>query len=125
MSTIVVLVLAVDGADLNTDERADLARQLRGELLALDIVAVQPVSAGPLPPGAKAGEAIAFGALAVSLAPEIMTRLLDVVTSWLRRQRSHIYVEIDGQHLQGQVSREQRDAIVAAYLSRVASKEAS
>lgn len=125
MPASIALHLVVDGADVTADERADLARQLREELVALDQVAVEPAGAGPLPRGAKAVEMIAFGALAATLAPEVVPYLVEVVASWLRRQPSDIAVEIDGQRLHGRLSRAQRDAIVAAYLDRVASKGAS
>jgi hypothetical protein len=119
------IILVVDAADLDVDERAVLAGRLRNELLGLDFVdEVRRVSAGALPSGVKAGEAITFGAVAVSLAPEIAGHLLDFLAGWLRRQRAPIKVQIDGQVLEGEVNREQRDAIVAAYLKRVTAKGA-
>ena len=117
------IILVVDGTGLDLDERAALARRLQNELSGLDLVdEVRQVNAGTLPPGAKAGEAIAFGALAVSLAPEIASHLVEFLVGWLRRQRTDIKIQIDGQLLEGPVNREQRDAIVAAYLERVTSK---
>lgn len=117
------IILVVDGADLDVDERATAAGRLRNELLGLDLVdEIRLVTAGPPPSGAKAGEAIAFGAIAVSVAPEIAGHLVDFLTGWLRRQRTDIKIQIDGHVLEGQVSREQRDAIIAAYLERVTSK---
>lgn len=114
------IIIMVDGAELDADERAALADALRNELLGLDFVdEVRQVRAGALPPGAKAGEAITFGAVAVSLAPEITGHLVDFLAGWLRRQRTPIKIKIDGQVLEGQVNREQRDALVAAYLERV------
>ena len=123
MSADVDVVLAVDGSDLSTDERAELARQLRTELLLTEVSSVELAGAGPLPPGAKAGETIAFGALAVSLAPEVFRQLIDITTSWLRRQRSDVRVEIDGHRLEGSFTGEQRQAIVTAFLERVTAGE--
>lgn len=119
------LVLVVYAPDLPIDQRAALSRQLRQELLTLDVAAVRPASTGQPPAGAKAGEATAAGALAVSLAPQIMPQLVAVVTSWLRRQHPEISVDIDGQRLEGSVNRDQRDAIINAYLKRVGTKAAS
>jgi hypothetical protein len=123
MSSIVDLVVVVDGVDVDDAERAELARQLRAELRDSDVDSVEPASAGHLPRSAKSGEAIAFGALAVALAPEVYKQVVGVVTAWLGRQRPGIKVEIDGQVLEGRVSREQGDAIVAAYLKRIGAEE--
>ena len=123
MSGVADVVLVVDGADLDTDERAELARQLRAVLRDTDVDSVELATAGQLPAGVKSGEAIAFGALAVALTPEVYKQVVGVVAGWLRHQRPGIKVEIDGQVLEGQVSREQHDAIVAAYLKRIGAED--
>ena len=118
------IILVLDGADLDLDERAALTRRLQNELLGLHLLdGVRQVRAGTLPAGAKAGEAITFGALAVSFAPEIAGQLVDFLAGWLRRQRTTMKIQIDGQTLEGQVTQEQRDALVAAYLRRVTAME--
>jgi hypothetical protein len=116
------LRVSISGDDLHADERADLARQLRGELLDIDVADVQPV-ASPTPSGAKSGAGASFGALLITLAPEILPQVIAVLTSWLRRQHPGVEVEIDGQRFNGTVTPEQRDEFVDAYLKRIGARE--
>jgi ABC-type amino acid transport substrate-binding protein len=79
------------------------------------------VAAGPPPAGAKSGGLVTWGALAVSLASAGSFQVVvDMVASWLRRQPADIEIEIDGQKLSGTVTREQREALVQAFLARTA-----
>ncbi|MEV4131459.1 hypothetical protein AB0J72_04770 [Dactylosporangium sp. NPDC049742] len=117
------LLVAVDGEDLSTDERADLGQQLRDALLEIDLAEIDVAREAQLPPGAKAGETLTFGALAISIAPVAFTQVVGTITAWLRRQRSDIEVEIDGHRLRGAMTAAQRDAIVAAYLARVTEEQ--
>jgi hypothetical protein len=112
------LRLMVRSSELEPSKLADLTRNLRAELLGIDTEDVRPATV-PAPAGAKAGETIAVGALVVSLTPVVVTAVIDVVASWLRRQPTDIEVEIDGSRLKGEVTRQQQDALVAAYLDRV------
>lgn len=123
MSDFEELRVVVSSDVLDADARAELARNLQGELLKIDVEDVRPEVSGPPPAGAKSGEAIAIGALIVSLAPSLAPTVVDIVASWLKRQPSDIEVEVDGNRLAGQVTPQQRDAIVAAYLSRIADKK--
>jgi hypothetical protein len=117
------LRIVVSSDALDDDARAGLARNLRSDLLNVDVEDVRPDVSGPPPTSAKSGEAIAVGALIVSLAPSLVPTVVDIVASWLKRQPSDIEVEVDGQRLTGRVTPRQRDAIVAAYLSRIAPKK--
>lgn len=123
MSDFEQLRIVVSSDALDADARAELARNLRGELLNVDVEDVRPDASGPPPAGAKSGEVIAVGALIVSLAPSLVPTVVDIVASWLKRQPSDIEVEVDGQRLTGRVTSQQRDAIVAAYLSRITPKK--
>jgi hypothetical protein len=118
MSTDVGVALFVDGDDLDDDERAELTRRLRVELLALDVTA-NPALGGLPPAGAKAGDPVTTGALVLTFGPEVFNQVVTLVRGWLGRQRSRVKVEIDGQVLEADMSRAQLDAIVAAYLARV------
>jgi hypothetical protein len=64
----------------------ELTRALRDEILTLDVESVVPRSAGAAPPGTRAVDAAAVGALVVSVAPalETLARLLTTVVDWLR-----------------------------------------
>lgn len=65
----------------------ELTRGLRDEILTLDVESVIPRSAGEAPPGTRAVDAAAIGALVVSVAPALdaLARLVTTVVDWLRR----------------------------------------
>jgi hypothetical protein len=73
-------------ADSDRARLAELTERLQSEVRELPVERVGPVPAGPPPPGAKAVDPMALGALVVSLAPEVIPRLLDMVKGWLDRQ---------------------------------------
>jgi hypothetical protein len=77
--------VAEEGAD--AEHLEELARALREEILTLDVESVVPRSAGEAPPGTRAVDAAAVGALVVSVPPalEAMARLVTTVVDWLRR----------------------------------------
>lgn len=104
---------------LDAEGLAETAGSLRDAVLAVDVDAVRPGAAGPVPAGVKSGEMLAVGALVVTLAPAVVEALMAVVSSWLSRQPRDVEVEIDGQRFHGSVSRSQRDQLVAAYLRRL------
>ena len=111
------LHLHVDAAeDADAEELAELARQLRQELLLLDIEAVEPAREGQVPEGAKAVEAIAAGGLIVSLVKSagLLSAVVNTVQSWLTRLGSRsVKLELDGDVLEvtGISPQQQRDLI--------------
>jgi hypothetical protein len=105
--------------DSDADEIHTLAHRLRAELHDTEVGDVRQGTAGPAPAGAKSGEALAVGALVVTLAPTALEGLMTVVSSWLGRQPSEVSIEVDGQRFKGPVTRAQRDELVAAYLRRL------
>jgi hypothetical protein len=74
--------------DADADELARLAEQLRSELDQLDVQAVELVREGEVPPGAKAVDVMAVGALVVKLAPTAIGVVTRVVQRWLRRSNA-------------------------------------
>jgi hypothetical protein len=105
-------VLTVRSSGLDDSQVTALARNLRAELLKLDVDNVVAAPTGELPEGAKGTEVVAVGALVVSLAPVVVAAVLEVVGSWLRRQSTEIEIEIDGDRFKGNVTREQREALL-------------
>jgi hypothetical protein len=79
------VAIAEEGAD--AEHLEELARALREEILTLDVESVVPRSAGEAPPGTRAVDAAAVGALVVSVSPALgaMARLVTTVVDWLRR----------------------------------------
>jgi hypothetical protein len=100
------------GPDTDAEEVAEATLQLRRELLDLDVDAVELPAAGQAPPGTKAAELAALGALAVTVAKSpLLGPVVAAIRAWLggSPQRS-IKLELDGDTLEltGVSSKEQR-----------------
>ncbi len=106
-------------ADVDDDLLSRMTGDLRAELLDLDLESVDRPLGRP-PADSKAGEVVAAGALLIAVAPSVVEGLMTVLASWLSRQRADVTIEIDGQKFAGTVSAKQREALVGAYLARVA-----
>ncbi|MGH3751325.1 MAG: hypothetical protein ACRDRP_01275 [Pseudonocardiaceae bacterium] len=106
------------GCDADAEELAELAVQLREQLLELDIERADPVTAGQAPPGTRAGEIVVAGALTVMLAVsrKLLTALTEVVQSWVSLSGGRsVKLELDGDVLEvtGITRRDQRELIQA------------
>jgi hypothetical protein len=100
------------GPDSDAEEVAEATLQLRRELLELDVDAVELPRAGEAPPGTRAVELAALGALAVTVAKsQLLGPVVAAIRAWLAAspQRS-IKLELDGDSLEltGLSSTEQR-----------------
>jgi hypothetical protein len=100
------------GPDDDAEELAEATLQLRRELLDLDVDAVELPRAGEAPPGTRAAELAALGALAVTVAKSpLLGPVVAAIRAWLggSPQRS-IKLELDGDVLEltGVSSKEQR-----------------
>jgi hypothetical protein len=102
MGTEVLLGVAEEGSDAGRLE--ELALLLRHELLALDVDAVEPATAGEAPAGTRGAVGAVAGALVVSLQPTVQAvgAVVALVRDWLRRSGSErsVRVEIDGDVLE-------------------------
>ena len=100
------------GPDGDADEVAQATLQLRRELLDLDVDAVEAVGAGEPPPGSRAVDVAALGALMVNLAdPQLLAAVVATVRSWLvGSSRRSIKLQLGGDALEltGVSSSEQR-----------------
>jgi hypothetical protein len=78
------------GADetLDAEELAAITDELQEELLEANVNDVKTLASGEPPKGAKAGEALEFGTLLVSLSPAILQSVVGIVRSWLSRRGS-------------------------------------
>jgi hypothetical protein len=118
-------VQVVAGPDDDAEEIAEATRQLRRELLELDVITVEVPSAGEPPPGSRAIDVAALGALLVHLAdPAMLSGVVAAVRSWLSgSSKRSIKMELDGDvlELKGVSSQEQRrltDEWLARHTSR-------
>jgi len=90
------------GPDDDAEQVAEATLRLRRELLDLDVDAVELPSGGEPPPGTRAVELAALGALAVTLAKsQMLGPVVAAVRAWLAGspQRS-IKLELDGDVLE-------------------------
>jgi hypothetical protein len=99
------LLVDVQLVDEPGAESADVAVatvQLRRELLQLDVDSVEQVTDGPPPPGSRAVDLAALGALVITMAKsELLPAVVATVQSWLARSRRRsIKLEIDGDVLE-------------------------
>jgi hypothetical protein len=114
------------GPDADAEEVAEATSQLRRELLDLDVEAVELPAAGEPPPGTRAVELAALGALVVTVAQSpLLGPVVAAVRSWLAggsAQRS-VKLELDGDvlELSGVSSKEQR-RLVDEWLGRHVSR---
>ena len=77
-------VQVVVGPDDDAEEIAEATIQLRRELLDLDVDAVEVPGAGEPPPGTRAVDVAALGALIVHLAnSQLLGAVVAAVGSWL------------------------------------------
>lgn len=100
-SELAVDVLAGPGTD--DQELAELAFRLRGELLDLDVEAVEPATAGQAPADSKGIELLTIGALIVRfvLRPDVLRAVVSGVRSWAGRQRAcSVKLTLDGDSLE-------------------------
>jgi hypothetical protein len=100
------------GPDDDAEEVAEATLQLRRELLDLDVEAVELPSGGEPPPGTRAVELAALGALVVTAAKsQLLGPVVAAIRSWLAGapQRT-VKLELDGDVLEltGVSSKEQR-----------------
>ncbi|MGK5678319.1 hypothetical protein [Actinoplanes sp. URMC 104] len=116
------LFLSEDGADA---ERLDgLTRQLRAELGRLDVDDVRPLPAGPPPPGSRAFDVEAVGALVVLLgqSSETLAAVVGVVRGWLGRSpgaKRTVRLELDGDVLElSEATAADQQRLVDLFVSR-------
>jgi hypothetical protein len=100
------------GPDDDAEELAEVTRQFRRELLALDVEAVRTLTEGDAPAGSKGLELAALGALVVTVGrSQVLSSIIAAVRSWLAgSQQRSVRLELDGDVLEltGVSSKEQR-----------------
>ncbi|MEO3765675.1 hypothetical protein [Streptomyces sp. B8F3] len=114
-----VRVTVVGGADVDDGELDVLTRQLRSALLELDVDDVHAGQAGgEVPAGAKSGEGLAVGVLAVTLAPVVLRSVVRLVEAWLQnRPVRSVRLELDGRTLElGDATDAEKQRLIEAFL---------
>ncbi|MFF4062240.1 hypothetical protein ACFYZ8_30505 [Streptomyces sp. NPDC001668] len=107
-------------SDTDDDELLSLGSQLRRCLLELDVADVQLArSTSDVPPGAKSGELIAAGAVAVTASPFVLRQVLKLAEIWLQnRPVRGIKVELGGRTMElSDASEVERERLIDAFLA--------
>lgn len=105
--------------DADAAELDEATRQLRQELMELDVEDVERPSAGPAPPGTRAVEAALLGALVVTATQELVSAVVRAVTGWLgRRPGRTVKLEIGGDSIElTDPSAEDQRRLIEAFLA--------
>jgi hypothetical protein len=119
----------VTDADTDPGELDSLTRELCAEILEVDEVdRVDQLSAGPAPRGSKGLDVAAVGSLVVGIAPGLQAagKVIEVVWGWLSRRSGPVpplQMTIGDQSITVVADKEQQDALVAAFIEALTSKE--
>jgi hypothetical protein len=113
------------GSDDDEEEVAKATLQLRRELLDLEVEAVELPPAGEPPPGTRAVELAAIGALLVTIGQsQLLANVVAAIRSWLAgHQQRSIKLELDGDVLElTGVSSKDQQRLTDEWLRRHASR---
>jgi Effector Associated Constant Component 1 len=118
------LLISIDvPSESDAREVEELTRRLRSELLRLDVESVSPLPGPPAPEGAKAGDAVAWSTLVLTLAASggVVTTVISALRDWLVRQPAPAVIEVsiggDSIRLEGSSTKE-RQRLIEAFLAR-------
>lgn len=110
------------GPEHDAEELLDLTQRLRGELLELDVDAVELEAQGAAPDGAKGAELLAFGGLAIqfTLKTPVLRSVVDTTVAWLGRQQARsVKLTLDGDTLEVTgVSSDEQSRLVEQWVAR-------
>jgi hypothetical protein len=114
---VVLQVLATDNGDLRDVEESTLS--LRGQLLALDVDAVEPLEEAELPERAKGLRTMAGWLVVHFGSAELLQRVVACVADWANRNRRSVEVSFgsDVLKLTG-ATPAQQEKIIEAWLAR-------
>jgi hypothetical protein len=116
------LMIEIHEPDADQETLDALTRNLRRELLDLDVDSVSQPATGPAPEGSKGLELAAIGALLVQVKSSlpVVTAVVSAVRSWLQRSSStgrSLKVTVDGRTLElTSATADQQQRIVEEFL---------
>jgi hypothetical protein len=112
------------GSETDEEELGRLTGQLRRRLLDLDVESVELVRGGHAPAGARAVDPAAIGSLLISLSPQVLPMVLELVTSWVKsRPVNEVEVTMGRDTIRiRNPSTEDEHALLEAFLRRHAAR---
>jgi Effector Associated Constant Component 1 len=124
------LVINIDSssADDDAEKLAELTDQLREDIQELDVEKVELVRSNEeLPKGAKAGDAVAWGSLLVTLAGSsgVIPALINTLQSWFtRHERRSMTIVIGEDKLEvTDISSDEQKRLIEAWIRRQEEKK--
>jgi hypothetical protein len=79
------LRLQISAGEMDPERLDLLTRQLRQELLDLEVESVDFIQEDQPPEGAKAADVVTLGALAIAVLPNFLPKLIEFLQSWSLR----------------------------------------
>jgi hypothetical protein len=114
-----LILHVVPGQDSDAEELADLANQLRAELLEMDVASVAPLTADEAPEGAKGIGQLAGWLVAQLGTLEGLKPLVAAVIRWAARTQRTVEISVDGDTLKvSAATAQQQEEIINAWLAR-------
>ncbi len=105
--------------DSDAEELTDASDDLRGELLELDLVSVEPLSAAEVPAGAKGTGAVTGWLAAQFVTLDGLKALLSAARSWTDRTQRTVEISLNGDTLKlTAATAQQQQEILDAWLAR-------
>ena len=104
----VQLILQLNaGQDEDAEELDRLTRQFLTEIRELEVESADLVKSSDLPQGAKAGELVTLGSLAVVVLPVIAPKVIELLQSWTTRAENRtvkIKAQVDNRSIEVEYS---------------------
>jgi len=79
------MTVQIDLEDGDAERLDSLARQLASELSEQDVESVELARAGAAPKGTKAAEAVTLGAVALTVLPALLPKIVEFCQAWALR----------------------------------------
>jgi len=114
-----ILELRVQARDADAEELDRLARQLRRQLLELDVDSVEALPGEPAPDGSMALDLAIVGGLLVRFGPSAVPTVVSAVRAWVNRDaRRRVTLEIGDRKITlDAATPEQQARLVEAFLA--------
>lgn len=115
------LNLQISADNATVDQVDELTRRLLGELRGMDVESAELAPGGPVPAGTKSAEAITAGAIALSVLPAALPKLIDFIQAWAMRgqgRKVKFKGKIAGQPVEFEGSPEDLQALIKTLQAR-------
>jgi hypothetical protein len=111
------LNLEISASDASAEELDSLTRQLLSELREVELESAQLTSGEVAPAGTKSVDPVTIGALAIAVLPNLLPKLVDVVSAWALRGQGRTVKfkgKIGGQTIQFEGTSDELQKLIAA-----------